>query len=246
MIVLRSTLFEILRAIATVVFSFVALLTFPFAPLVRYRIITLWNRVVVWLAKVICGIDYRVIGREHLPATPAIVMAKHQSAWETLALPFLLPPQAIVIKRELLRIPFFGWGFAMLSPIAIDRSAGKEALRQITEAGRERIEQGFWVLIFPEGTRVAPGTKGRYGIGGAWLATHTNTPVVPVAHNAGELWRRHAFLKHPGTVTVSIGPVIDSTGLKAGELNEKVEAWIEDEMERIRAAGGGRRAPGEG
>jgi 1-acyl-sn-glycerol-3-phosphate acyltransferase len=147
---------------------------------------------------------------------------------------------AIVIKRELLRIPFFGWGIGMLSPIAIDRNAGKDALRQITERGRARIAQGFWVLIFPEGTRMAPGTKGRYGIGGAWLATHTDTPVVPVAHNAGELWRRHAFLKRPGTVTLSIGPVIESAGLKAGELNEKVEAWIEAEMEKLAEAGRGK------
>lgn len=237
MIVLRSALFELLRALATVVFSVVALLTFPFSALTRYRIITVWNRVVVWLARVICGIEYRVLGRENLPRAPAIVMAKHQSAWETIALPILLPPLAIVIKRELLRVPFFGWGFAMLSPIAIDRGAGKEALRQITERGRERIAQGFWVLIFPEGTRVAPGERGRYGIGGAWLATHAGVPVVPVAHNAGELWRRHAFLKRPGTITVSIGPVIEPAGLKAGELNEKVEAWIEGEMERIRESG---------
>lgn len=237
MIVLRSALFELLRALATVVFSVVALLTFPFSALTRYRIITVWNRVVVWLARVICGIEYRVLGRENLPGTPAIVMAKHQSAWETIALPILLPPLAIVIKRELLRVPFFGWGFAMLSPIAIDRGAGKEALRQITERGRERIAQGFWVLIFPEGTRVAPGERGRYGIGGAWLATHAGVPVVPIAHNAGELWRRHAFLKRPGTITVSIGPVIEPAGLKAGELNEKVEAWIEGEMGRIRESG---------
>lgn len=237
MIVLRSTLFEILRAIATVVFSCIALLTFPFSPLTRYRVITLWNRLVIWLARVICGVEYRVLGLENLPKQPAIVMAKHQSAWETIALPILLPPQAIVIKRELLRVPFFGWGFAMLSPIAIDRGAGKDALRQITERGRHRIAQGFWVLIFPEGTRVAPGTKGRYGIGGAWLATHTNTPVLPIAHNAGEVWPRHAFLKRPGVVTVSIGPVIESAGLKAGELNEKVEAWIEGEMEKIHASG---------
>jgi len=237
MIVLRSALFEILRAIATVIFSGIALLTFPFSPLTRYRVITVWNRIVIWLARVICGIKYEVRGLEHLPATPVIVMAKHQSSWETIALPILLPPMAVVIKRELLRVPFFGWGFAMLSPIAIDRSAGKDALRQITERGRARIEQGFWVLIFPEGTRVAPGQKGRYGIGGAWLATHTDTPVLPIAHNAGEVWPRHAFLKYPGTVTVSIGPMIESAGLKAGELNEKVEAWIEGEMEKLQGTG---------
>lgn len=239
MIVLRCVLFELARAMATVVFSLVALATFPFPALTRYRIITVWNRVVIGLARRLLGIRYRVVGLEHLPQQPAIVMAKHQSAWETIALPILLPPLAIVIKRELLRIPFFGWGFAMLSPIAIDRSAGKEALRQITEQGRARLEQGFWVLIFPEGTRVAPGSRGRYGIGGAWLAAHTGAPVVPVAHNAGELWPRHAFLKHPGTITLSIGPAIDTTGLKAGEINARVEAWIEAEMARLPPAGEG-------
>ncbi|MEJ5210709.1 MAG: lysophospholipid acyltransferase family protein [Burkholderiales bacterium] len=233
MIVLRCALFEAARALATVIFSLIALATFPFAAFTRYRIITVWNRVVVWLARVLLGIEYRVLGRENLPDRPAIVMAKHQSAWETLALPILLPPLAIVIKRELLKLPFFGWGFAMLSPIAIDRRAGKEALRQITEQGRQRLREGFWVLIFPEGTRVAPGSRGRYGIGGAWLAAHTGAPVVPIAHNAGELWPRHAFLKYPGTVTVSIGPVIETRGMKAGEINARVEAWIEGEMARL-------------
>ncbi|MEO1766949.1 lysophospholipid acyltransferase family protein [Thiobacter aerophilum] len=233
MIVLRCALFELARLIATVIFSLIALGTFPFSALTRYRIITVWNRVVVWLARLLLGIDYRILGRENLPSRPAIVMAKHQSAWETIALPILLPPLAMVIKRELLKLPFFGWGFAMLSPIAIDRRAGKEALRRITEQGRQRLEQGFWVLIFPEGTRVAPGHRGRYGIGGAWLAAHTGAPVVPIAHNAGELWPRHAFLRYPGTITVSIGPVIETTGLKAGEINARVEAWIEGEMARL-------------
>ncbi len=233
MIVLRCALFELMRGVATVIFSFVALLTFPFSALTRYRVITVWNRIVVGLARRLLGIDFRVLGREHLPQRPAIVMAKHQSAWETLALPILLPPLAIVIKRELLRVPFFGWGFAMLSPIAIDRNAGKEALRQITEQGRVRLAEGFWVLIFPEGTRVPPGQKGRYGIGGAWLAAHTGAPVVPIAHNAGELWPRHAFLKYPGTITLSIGPPIETQGLKAGEINARVEAWIESEMAKL-------------
>ena len=230
---LRCALFELVRACATVVFSLIALATFPFSPFTRYRIITGWNRVVMAAARRLLHIEWRVLGRENLPQRPAVVMAKHQSAWETIALPILLPPLAIVIKRELLRIPFFGWGFAMLSPIAIDRGSGKEALRQITEQGKKRLAQGFWVLIFPEGRRVAPGRRGRYGIGGAWLATQAGAPVVPIAHNAGELWPRRAFLKHPGTVTISIGPVIEGEGLKPAELNARVEAWIEAEMEKL-------------
>jgi 1-acyl-sn-glycerol-3-phosphate acyltransferase len=233
MILLRSALFALLQSMATIVFSVIAMLTFPFGPFTRYRIITVWNRLVVWAARTVCGIRYEIRGMENLPDYPAIVMAKHQSAWETLALPILLPPQAMVIKQELLSIPFFGWGFRMLSPIAINRKAGKEALRQIVAQGSARIKQGFWVLIFPEGTRVKAGEAGRYGIGGAWLATRTHTPVLPVAHNAGEVWPRHSFLKYPGTITLSIGPVISCEGKKADVLNEEVKAWIESEMKRL-------------
>lgn len=233
MIVLRSAIFALLQMLLTVVFAFIALLTFPFPVRTRYRIITGWNRLVIWLAGVICGIRYHVIGLENLPDVPAIIMAKHQSAWETIALPVLLPPMAIVLKRELLRIPFFGWGMAMLSPIAIDRSDGRAALKQITEQGQARLAAGMGVLIFPEGTRVAPGEVGRYGIGGAWLATHANALVVPVAHNAGELWPKNALLKRSGTITVSIGPPINPAGMKPDALNEQVKAWIEAEMTRL-------------
>lgn len=230
---LRSTLFAIIQTFLTVVFSLLALLTFPIKPFSRYRIIFLWNHIVVRLASVICGIRYEIKGLENMPDHPVIVMAKHQSAWETIALPTLFPPMSIVIKKELLMIPFFGWGMRMASPIAIDRKAGKEALKQIVAQGKARIAEGFWVLIFPEGTRVKAGEVGRYGIGGAWLATHTMTPVLPVAHNAGEVWPKNSFLKRPGTVTVSIGPVISSEGKKADALNEEVKNWIETEMKQL-------------
>jgi len=233
MIVLRSVLFAVLQTVLTVVFSLIALLTFPFSARIRYRTITLWNRIVVWLAKVVCGIRYRVIGLENLPGTPAVVMAKHQSAWETIALPVLLPPMALVIKRELLWVPFFGWGMAMLSPIAINRAEGRAALKQIVEQGRARLAEGFGVMIFPEGTRMAPGEIGRYGIGGAWLASHVNALVVPVAHNAGELWPKNSFLKHPGLITLSIGPAINAAGMKPDALNEQVKTWIESEMKQL-------------
>ena len=233
MIVLRSALFGLLQALLTVVFAIIGWLTFPFGPLLRYRVITVWNRIVIWLAKTICGIRYQVMGLENLPESPVIVMAKHQSAWETIALLFVLPPVAIVLKRELLWIPFFGWGMSMLSPIAIDRKAGKNSLKQIVAQGKLRLAQGFSVLIFPEGTRMKPGETGRYGIGGAWLATHTNTPVLPVAHNAGAVWPKDAFIKRPGLVTISIGPLISSQGKKADVLNEEVQRWIETEMTRL-------------
>lgn len=181
----------------------------------------------------LCGLRYRIIGAENIPKTPSIVLSKHQSAWETLAFQEIFPPQVWVLKKELLRIPFFGWGLAMTSPIAIDRSAKKKALEQIVEQGKDRLKQGFWIVVFPEGTRIPPGQRGKYRIGGAWLATHTNVPVVPVAHNAGEFWGRNSFVKHSGTITISIGQPIDPTGMEAGELNAQVEAWIEAEMLRI-------------
>ena len=231
--VLRSTLYTLIQIVVTLPYALIALATFPLPPLSRYRIISGWAHLMLFLLRIICGVRYRVLGTEHIPTIPSIVLSKHQSAWETLAFQQIFPPQVWVLKKELLRIPFFGWGLAMTSPIAIDRSSGKAALKQIVEQGRDRLKQGFWIVIFPEGTRIAPGEKGKYGIGGAWLATHTDAPVVPVAHNAGEFWSRNAFVKLPGTITVSIGVPIDSTGMEPGELNAKVEAWIEAEMIRI-------------
>ena len=184
-------------------------------------------------ARTLCGIDYEVRGLEHLPRQPGIILAKHQSAWETLAFQVFLPPQVWVIKRELLRVPFFGWGLAMMSPIAIERSAGMKALRQTLEQGRERLAQGFWIVIFPEGHRFPPGERGPYQLGGAWLAVQTGAPVVPVAHNAGYVWPRHSFLKYPGKITVSIGHPIDPAGMRADALNKVVEDWIEAEVTRL-------------
>jgi 1-acyl-sn-glycerol-3-phosphate acyltransferase len=231
--VVRSLLFFVLQAALTVIWSILSLLTFPFAPLTRYRIITAWSRIVVWLAATLCGVRYRVLGLENLPAQPSIVLAKHQSAWETLAFEVFLPPQVWVLRRSLLRVPFFGWGLAMMNPIAIDRGAGIQALKQTLEQGRDRLRNGFWIVIFPEGTRIAPGARGRYHVGGAWLAVQTGAQVVPIAHNAGYLWGKNAFVKRPGTITVSIGAPIAPQGMKAEELSRRVEDWIENEVTRL-------------
>lgn len=231
--VLRSTLYTLIQFVITPPYALIALATFPLPPLSRYRIISGWANLMLFLLRVICGVRYRVLGAEHIPKIPSIVLSKHQSAWETLAFQQIFPPQVWVLKKELLRIPFFGWGLAMTSPIAIDRGSGKAALKQIVKQGKDRLQQGFWIVIFPEGTRIAPGEKGKYGIGGAWLATHADAPVVPVAHNAGEFWSKDAFVKLPGTITVSIGAPIDSAGMEPGELNTRVEAWIEAETARI-------------
>lgn len=229
----RSVVFALLQTLMTICFSFVAFLSFPFSARTRYRLITGYNRSMVALARWVLGIRYRMIGRENLPDVPAVILSKHQSAWETIAFLSLFPPVAAVIKKELLKVPFFGWAFRMLEPIAIDRGAGREALKQIVEQGRAKLAQGFCVLIFPEGTRVAPGKRGRYGVGGARLAVETGAPVVPVAHNAGEVWPKNAFIKRPGTITVSIGPMIDSSQKSAGEITREAEAWIEAEMARL-------------
>jgi 1-acyl-sn-glycerol-3-phosphate acyltransferase len=230
---LRSLVFFLLQSALTIIWALLSLLTFPFAAITRYRFITRWSRMVIWLARAICGIRYEVRGLDNLPSRPSIVLSKHQSAWETLAFQVFLPPQVWVIKRELLLVPFFGWGLAMMNPIAIDRAAGVKALKQTLEQGRERLAQGFWIVIFPEGHRVPPGHKGTYHVGGAWLATQTGAPVVPIALNSGWVWPRHAFLKHPGKITVSIGPVIDPAGMKPEELNKTVEDWIESEVARL-------------
>jgi 1-acyl-sn-glycerol-3-phosphate acyltransferase len=231
--VLRSILFAIVLAIVTPPYAIFGFLTFPLPPRVRHRIITSWAPLVMWFVWHLLGIRYRVIGRENIPAVPSVILSKHQSAWETMALQVIFPPLCFVLKRELLKVPFFGWGLAQIPGIAIDRSAGKDALTQVVEQGRARLAEGFWVVVFPEGTRVAPGTTRRYKPGGAWLAQKAGVPAVPVAHNAGEFWRRNAFLKYPGEITVSIGPAIDTRGLDASEVNARVEAWIEAEMHRL-------------
>jgi 1-acyl-sn-glycerol-3-phosphate acyltransferase len=192
-----------------------------------------WARGVLRWCEWCCGIRYEVHGVDNVPAGPAVIMAKHQSAWETLFIESYFPYQCWIFKRELLWLPFVGWGLAAVRSIAIDRSSGVAAREQIVEQGAKRISQGLWVTIFPEGTRVAVGKRGRYGIGGALLATRTGTPIMPLAHNAGELWGRKAFRKHAGTVQVVIGPTIPTAGRDAVTVTREVEEWIEGEMRRL-------------
>jgi 1-acyl-sn-glycerol-3-phosphate acyltransferase len=163
-----------------------------------------------------------------------VLLSKHQSAWETIAFPALMPkPLCYVFKRELLYIPFFGWALGLLKMVHIDRKQGKDAFVSVIRQGRERLADGSWVIMFPEGTRTPVGRSGKYKTGGARFAIGAQAPVVPIAHNAGRVWPRNAFTKNPGIVTVSIGPPIDSTGLTPDQLNRRVELWIEAEMRRI-------------
>jgi 1-acyl-sn-glycerol-3-phosphate acyltransferase len=233
MLVIRSLIFLLLQIVITAVFSAFVLLTFPLGRLTRYRIISQWAKMMLPILRVVCGIRHEVRGIENLPKQPCIVMCKHQSAWETLALQVIFPPQVWVLKRELLWIPLFGWALALTSPIAIKRSDGKSAMKQLLKQGKERLEQGFCVVVFPEGTRIPYGQRGKYKIGGALLAASTGVPVIPVAHNAGRLWGRNAFSKHPGLITMSIGAPIETGGLKAEEIKQRVETWIENEIENL-------------
>ncbi len=233
---LRSTLFMLGSALWTMVFGTLVVLAILLPLRLRFRIIWFYRRGFMWMTEHILGITHEVRGRENLPAQPSVIMAKHQSAWETVALQDLVPEHTycvFVLKKELLRLPFFGWGLAALQMISIDRSAGREALNLVVAQGGDRLKRGFWIIIFPEGTRVAPGETRRYKAGGAYLAAQTGAPVVPVAHNAGECWPRNAFLKKPGHVVISIGPAIDTTGLGQDEINARTEAWIEAEMRRL-------------
>lgn len=233
MTVLRSVLFWLALLVLTPPYALLALASAPLPRMARYRFISGWSRMTLWFLRGLCGIRWSVEGRDHLPRRPAVILSKHQSAWETLAFQEIFPPQVHVLKRELLWIPFFGWGLALMSPIAIDRARGLAALRQIARRGKERLEQGFWVVVFPEGTRVAPGEKRRYQMGGAWLAAYAGAPIVPVAHNAGRVWPRNSFLKYPGKVTVRIGPPIESAGRDPETISAMAEQWIETQQKTL-------------
>ncbi|TMH08725.1 MAG: 1-acyl-sn-glycerol-3-phosphate acyltransferase [Betaproteobacteria bacterium] len=232
---LRSLVFALFQLIVTPAYAILVLLTFPLPPLPRFKFITGYCAINLWAARWICGIRHRVIGSENIPPAgkPHIVMSKHSSTWETMALNFLFPPLAFVAKKELLSIPFFGWAFRLGSPIIIDRRFGQGAMTQITAQGRERLAQGFWIVIYPEGTRIRAGTRAHYKTGGARLAIALDVPIVPVAHNAGYLWPKGVLNKRPGTITVSIGPAIRAANGDMQRLMNEVESWIENEVARL-------------
>ncbi|NOT64830.1 MAG: 1-acyl-sn-glycerol-3-phosphate acyltransferase [Methylotenera sp.] len=227
---LRALLFMFGMLIITPIFALLVILMFPLNNITRSRMASYWARCALHWLKLTCNLGFEVRGRENIPDHPSIILCKHQSAWETIALQVIFPPQIWVMKRELLYIPFLGWAWVALSAIPIDRSAGREALKKLVKHGKDRLARGLWVVIFPEGTRIAPGERGKYHIGGAWLASQTQSTVSPVAHNAGLFWRKNAFIKQAGTITVSIGKPIETAGLKPDEVNKRVEDWIESEM----------------
>lgn len=230
---IRCLLFSLFMIISTVLVSLVAILLLVLPLLPRIRLIRYFGVANVQALKYLCGVNYHIEGRENIPPGPGLIFSKHQSTWETMALQLVFPPQTFVIKRELLWLPFFGWGLATMRPIAIDRRAGRKAVTQIVEQGLDRLKRGLWIVIFPEGTRVPPGKRIRYKLGGAILAARSGRPVVPVAHNAGEFWRKGQFIKKPGTIRMVIGPPIPTAGRAPEEILADAERWIESTMIRI-------------
>ena len=231
---LRSIVFLVFQLITVVPVAIGCLLCAPLPLHARYRFTILWPRMVIWGARTILGISHRVIGAENLPDAPAIVLSKHQSTWETLFYPtFMKHELCYVFKRELLFIPFFGWGIWLLDMIHIDRRRGTDAFEQVVRQGARKLAAGRWLIMFPEGTRTRVGAQGRYKTGGPRFAVRTGALVIPVAVNSGECWPRRAFLKRPGLITVSIGPPISPEGKSPEQLGREVERWIETEMRRI-------------
>jgi len=194
----------------------------------RFSYISLWNRFIVALARIFIGVKVNVIGRENIPSTPCVIMCKHQSEWETFYLQTIFPHLCTILKKELLGIPFFGWALRQMEPIAIDRSSPKDALRKVQEIGLKRLKQNRSVLIFPEGTRVKPGERGRYARSGANLAIAGETIILPIAHNAGIYWQNKQR-KQAGTITFIIGEPISTSEKSAKQLMNEVENWIEEQ-----------------
>ena len=221
------------------VFVLPGLLLYPFPYKIRYGWLSCWAKSVVWWLRLICNLRHEIVNPENIPQGPAIIFCKHQSAWETIALQAIFPPQVWVLKQELIKVPVFGWALKMLESIAIDRKSGRKAVEQIVEQGKQRLKTGKWIVVFPGGTRVAPGQRKKFGVGGAVLAERTGFPVVLVAHNAGDFWRRRSLIKRPGVIKVVVGPIIDPKDKTPGEIKEIAEQWINetvDEISEVRAA----------
>lgn len=227
MYVARGILFYVLYALGIMVFGLLGItlgrwLRYPHA----YYLMSRFNWYALQLARWVCGIRYEVVGLENVPAEPCVVVSNHESAWETYMTGLFFRPQATVLKQELMRIPFFGWALRPIRPIALDRSKPTSALKQLLKEGAQRLKQGDWVVVFPEGTRVRPGQTGKYNKGAAMLAVRAGVPVLPLAHNAGQCWPPGQIAKYPGRIRVMIGPVIQTQGRETDAVHAEIEQWI--------------------
>lgn len=233
MLLLRSLAFQAWFLVSVIVFAILVFLSWPLPYPVRYRVTKVWARGMLWAGRFFCGLDYTIEGLEHLPDRPSVILSKHSTVFEAYALIVFLPRQTWVAKRELSWLPIFGWGFAALKPIAIDRSAGGSAVTQVIAQGKARLAEGIWVTVFPEGTRLPHNETRRYGISGAALAHEAGCPIVPVAHNAGEFWPRRSIIKRPGLIRVVVGPPIEPGDRTPKQTNLIVQEWIEARMAEI-------------
>ncbi len=233
MLLLRSLVFQFYFFASVSIASMSIFFMWPFPFAVRSAIAKYWGKSMLWVGRIVCGLDYTIEGEENIPAVPSVIMIKHTTVFETYAQLAIFPPQTWVVKRELQWIPMFGWGLAAMRPIAINRGAGHQAITQVIEQGRDRLARGIWITIFPEGTRMPAGQTRKYGVSGAALAKEVQCPILPVAHNAGDLWPRRGLRKKPGTICFCIGPPIDPGQRSPKEINRVVQDWIESKMKEI-------------
>ena len=231
---IRAIIYYIILFITSLIWFSAILLTRPFSKTAVYCIIASWSRQAAWWCKVICGLSYEIEGAENFNKVPAIFFVKHQSAWETFTLAGILPCSVFVVKRSLLMIPFVGWGMAFAKYIAINRKAGHSAFKYVLNQGAEHLKQGHSIVIFPEGTRVAPKTYPEFHKSGAALAKATGYPVIPIAHNAGSFWKRRAFIKKPGTIKMIVGePIPTKNGVSTEQLRNMTHSWMQKQMKKI-------------
>jgi 1-acyl-sn-glycerol-3-phosphate acyltransferase len=231
---IRSVLYFLFQLVTVAPWSFVAIIVYPLPRRMRYNIVMKWLDIAIWGAKHILGIRWQVKGQEHLNRSNVILLSKHQSTWETFFYPtFIDREMCYVFKRELLLVPFFGWGIGLLDMIHINRNRGRDAFEDIVTQGSAKLAQGRWIVMFPEGTRIPPGQQGTYRTGGIRLAQRTGASIIPVAVNAGEFWPKTPFTKKPGVVTVVFGPPIECAGRDTESIRLEVEQWIETQMRVI-------------
>lgn len=233
MVWLRSLLFQIYFYVSVCLSALTIVLLAPCPYRMRFAVARAWGRSMLFMGKRLCGLDYVIEGLENIPAEPSVILIKHTTVFETYAQLAIFPPQTWVLKRELLWIPLFGWGLAAMRPIAINRGAGHTAVSQVIEQGKERLREGVWLTVFPEGTRMALGKTRRYGVSGAALAKEAQCMIVPVAHNAGDFWPRRGLKKSPGLIRFCIGPPIAPEDRPPKETNLLVQEWIERKMGEI-------------
>jgi len=238
MLFIRSLTFNLLFMLHTALFSVLVIVSRPFGFAATWFWARTWSGLTFTLLRLICGIRLEIEGREHCPDESCVVMAKHQSAAETIAMPILVPPYVWILKRELLYIPLFGWALAVISAIAIRRGNPREAIKQVIQQGTRFLKNHRWVVVFPEGTRSTPGKPGDYQPGGIVLAQKAESGILPMAHNAGICWPKHGFIKKPGIIRVRFLPYISAEEVKATKRNDLLKR-LEQEIEAATAELGG-------